>query len=154
MLLVDEHKSQILRREAGLEQRVSAYEERWALRAGAGDLGWMPVPGSRLPAPGLEFDLEAERLKPIGESKEMLFRQDFGWGHESNAEAGLEGHERATCGHNGFAGTDIALQQAAHGVPARHVFADFAEDFSLSASEVEPEAGEERPDEMVVPAAG
>ena len=57
----------------------------------------------------------------------MLRGEDFRGGHQRDLRAVLDGHQRGLHGHDGFAGTDIALQQAAHGLRAAHVGDDLPE---------------------------
>ena len=61
----------------------------------------------------------------------MLRGEDFGGRHQRGLGAVLDGDQRGLHGDDGFAGADIALQQAAHGLGAAHVGDDLAEDAFL-----------------------
>ncbi len=61
----------------------------------------------------------------------MLFGKDFSRRHYSHLRTGFDGGQRGQGGDNGFAATDIALQQAVHRVGLRHIAADFGNNFFL-----------------------
>ena len=61
----------------------------------------------------------------------VLRGEDFGGRHQRGLGAVFDGDQRGLHGDDGFAGADVALQQAAHGLGLAHVGDDFAEDAFL-----------------------
>ena len=64
---------------------------------------------------------DAEGLKPFAENTIMLLGQNLRRREYDDAETALDGSQRCAGGDGGFAGADVALQQPAHRVRARHV---------------------------------
>ena len=69
----------------------------------------------------------------------VLRGEDFGGRHQGDLVAVFDGDERGLHGDDGFAGADVALQQAAHGLGLAHVGDDFAEDAFLGGGGMEGE---------------
>ena len=69
----------------------------------------------------------------------MLRGEDFGGRHEGGLIAVFDGDERGFDGDYGFAGADVALQEASHGAWGAHVRDDFAEDAFLCGGRLEGE---------------
>jgi len=76
-------------------------------------------------------------LEQFARGEEMLRSKDFGRSHEGSLETVLDGHEHGLKGHDGFAGSDIALEEAAHGAGLAHVGDDFAKGTFLRGSGME-----------------
>ena len=57
----------------------------------------------------------------------MLARQDFGGRHEGGLPAGFDHLRRRNQRHHGFAGADVAMQQAQHALGLRQVGNDFGD---------------------------
>ena len=72
----------------------------------------------------------------------MLFGQDGGGGHDGGLRAGGVDHGGGQGGHDGFAGTNVALQQAVHGLAGFQVEADLGQGFFLGIREGEGQGGE------------
>ena len=129
----------------GVDARIPA-PRLWTLDFGLLDF-------RRLPAARLQFHGDAQRRQPVREVPEVLFRQDFGRGHERDVVAAFQRHQRAARRHDRLAGADVALQQPPHRVRAGQVLAQLAQDFGLRLGQLEAEPGEKGLDEMIVPAA-
>ena len=69
----------------------------------------------------------------------VLRGEDFGGGHQRRLEAVFDGDQRGLHGDDSFAGADIALEEAAHGLGAGHVGDDFGEHAFLRGGGVEGE---------------
>ena len=126
--------------------RVAPASDFWTLDFGL----WT---SRRLPAARPQFHGDAQRLQPVGEVPEVLFRQNFGRGHERDVVAAFQRHQRAARRHDRLAGADVALQQPPHRVRAGQVLAQLAQDFGLRLSQLKAEPGQKGLDEMVVAAA-
>ena len=164
VLLVNDHQAKVVRRKPGLDQRVRADGEgRVAAGCGCGcwirtlgltlDFGLWTLDFRRLPAARPQFHGDAQRLQPVREVLEVLFRQNFGRGHERDVVAAFQRHQRAARRHDRLAGADIALQQPSHRVRAGQVLAQLAQDFGLRRGQLKAEPGQKGLDEMVVAAA-
>ena|SRR5438093_12259865 len=86
-----------------------------------------PLAAYSFSAAGSNFDCDAKRWQPARKVQEMLFRQNFRWGHEGNIVIALQNHQCGAGGHHGFAGTNIALEQPAHWVLAAEILADLSQ---------------------------
>ena len=71
----------------------------------------------------------------------MLFGQDGGGSHDGGLRAGGVYHGGGQGSHDGFAGTNIALQQTVHGLARLQVGADLGQGFLLGSSEGEGQRG-------------
>ncbi len=63
---------------------------------------------------GEKADPDPERGEPVAEGGEMLFCQDLGGRHEGRIAARLHREQHRGRGHEGLAGTDIALEEPHH----------------------------------------
>src|SRR5215472_6303126 len=152
MLLIDNHQTKSLGLKARLNHRVRANEHRIACCVLRIPL-WRMV-AARLVGSGAELNIDVKRAKPIREVREVLFGQDFCWGHYRHIEATLERHEGAASSDDRFAGANISLKQPAHRMHTRHIRPKLPQDFSLRLRQSESQSREERFDQAVVAAAG
>ena len=65
--------------------------------------------------------LAAGAFEELARGEEMLGGEDLGGRHERGLVAVFHGDEHGLEGDDGFAGADVALQQAAHGTGLAHV---------------------------------
>ena len=80
----------------------------------------------------------------------VLTCQNLGRCHERALKAAFNGLDQCQQRDNRFAGTHVALNQAAHGQFALHVFGDDAENFFLVARQRERQRRQHRLDELAV----
>ncbi len=84
-----------------------------------------------------------ERLKQLARGEVMLGGKNFSGGHDCRLVAVFNGDEHGLQRNDGFAGANVALQQAAHGVGCAHVGDDLAKGALLGGSWME---GQDLPD--------
>lgn len=90
-------------------------------------------------AAGEECHGDAQRLEVFDGVGVELLGEDFGGGHEDALAAVLDNAQEGGEGHQGFAGADIALQEAQHGAGGGEVGIDFREGLLLAGGEGEGE---------------
>ena len=76
----------------------------------------------------------AERAQPLVQLAVMLFSQNLGRRHDRRLIAMFQCLGAGQCGNDGFAATDIPLQQALHGMAGSQIAADFIKNTLLRAS--------------------
>ena len=111
VLLVDDGQRQIFKKHLVLDHRVgadhqpgfAAFNFRQGLPALFGFL-----------AAGEPGGLDTQWLEPADQLSKMLLSEDFGRRHECALPAGVNAARCGQRGHHGFAGADVALQQAVH----------------------------------------
>ena len=155
VLFVNDNQSELFRRESLFQQRVRADVHSRAPDARPAK-GQRLLPGGRprFRCPGPQFHRDSQRLKPPAEVAPMLFGQDFCRRHQRHVATAFQRHQRRAGRHDGFAGADVALEQAAHGRRPGQVAADFAQHPRLGLSQVEFQRGQERLHQPVVAGAG
>ena len=78
----------------------------------------------------------------------VLGGEHFGGGHQNGLAAGFDGGEHCGGGDDGFAGADIALEQASHRFGAGEVVADVSEGVGLRDGQLEGQGAEEVVEEL------
>ena len=74
------------------------------------------LPGFAFKLSGQELDITATGGKPDAEVAKMLFGQQFGGGHYRYLKTTGQRSQGGNCRYDGFAGADITLHQAQHGL--------------------------------------
>ena len=125
MLLVDDREGEVLEFDMFLKDRVRADDDgKAAIGERAQDF-----------VARLAFDVAGQQRHRDGreflEHGEMLLGEDFGRRQQGGLRAGFDGAEHRQEGHQGFAGADIALQQAQHLVRGGEVGIDFGDRLEL-----------------------
>src|ERR1043166_714663 len=143
VLLIDNDQPEVLHLEAGFNERVRANEDGASRSLRALGRGFMRA--------SLQLHPHCKRREPVLERLKVLSRQHFGWGHERDVVATLQGHQGAAGGDDRFPGADIALQQPPHRCARTHVVTQFAQDARLRGGEAEPKPLQERLHEMILP---
>ena len=77
---------------------------------------------------------DTERIEPVVEIAEVLFRQQLGRRHDGHLTAAGDGLYGGSGRHHGFAGTDVALHQPHHGMRRRQIAQQLADHPLLTAS--------------------
>ena len=111
VLLINDDQAEVVRREAGLDQRVRANGQKCGVRSaerGVGRLAPFKVRRSMFdvrcfPIPGAQFHPNAQRPEPVAERLEMLFGENFGGRHERDVEPAFQRHQRRAGGYGCFA---------------------------------------------------
>ena len=132
VLLVDHHKRQCAEGDLFLHERMRADDEV--------DLASRNRRQQRAPCrcayPSAQQRHAVPRaLKDARDRPVVLFRQNFGGGHERDLSPALDGHHCRQQGYDGLARTDIPLQQALHRPRALLVGHDLAQGVALSGRE-------------------
>ena len=122
MLLVDDHQSELVELDSLLNECVRAdHQLRVALR----DVMTRQLLAAGFLRSGEQHDAIAGGFENAARRKIMLCRQNFRRRHQRDLVAVLDGDDRCLERDDGFAGADIALQQAAHGRCLGHVGGNF-----------------------------
>ncbi len=142
MLFVDDDEGEIAEGDGLGEKGMGADQNiRTAFRTGVGE---SVEDGSSLgggEGAGEEIDFDAAALEHAGDGGEMLLGEDFRGSHEGGLAFGGDGHEHGVEGDDGFARTDIALEEAVHGEGAGEVVGDLGDGLILIFGEGKGEAG-------------
>ena len=133
MLFVDNDDPELLKLHVIVEQGMGADNEcRLTLRNAFQALAALPA----FDRPGEEHHWQVERLQELLQGGEVLLGQNFRGSHESRLIAIGHGHEHGQKSHDGFATTDVALDETIHGVRPLHIVQDFEQHPMLRRSEV------------------
>ena len=122
MLFVHDRQRQFGEDDRLLKQRVGA--DRDLHRAAGQSLQRQP-PGLAGQSPGQPGHFDSQRFQPGSQVAVVLFRQQFGGGHQRRLGTVFHRPQRGGGGHHGLAGADIALQQPQHGPRLGQVGGDF-----------------------------
>ncbi len=124
MLLVDDDQAELVELHRLLNERVRANHQ---LRVALRDVVARLLLAARLLRAGEQNDAIAGGFQNAARRQVMLRGQNFRGRHERDLVAVLDGDDRSLEGDNGFAGADVALQQAAHGRGLGHVAGNLLE---------------------------
>ena len=100
------------------------------------------------------MEIQEKIRKVIEKNSVMLFGEDFRRRHQQCVVAALERAEDCNGGDDRFAGTDIALEQAAHGMFAAEIGFDLEWHRALSVGELKAQLFQEGCGQFAVTAAG
>ncbi len=138
VLFVDDGEGEAFELDRLGEERVGADEDvDLAGGEAAEDVG----AGGAGDGAGEHFESDARAREERGEGALVLLGEDFGRGHDGGLMAGGDGLEHGADRDGGFAGADVALEQAIHGCGAGEVAGDLADGLLLAAGEREGQAG-------------
>ena len=122
MLLVDDHQPKLVELDRLLDERVRADHQLCvALR----DVVARLLLAARFLRAGQQHDAIARALQDAPRRQVMLRCKNLRGRHQRDLVAVLDGDDRSLEGDDGFAGADIALQQATHGRGFHHVIGNF-----------------------------
>ena len=124
VLLVDDHQSEIVEGDAGLEERMGADEE---MDGAVGEAGEDRLALAALFAAGENGEADAGGLGQRRDGAGVLAHQKFGRRHDRRLTAGLDDIGRGDQRHHRLARADIALQQAQHALRRGEVRLDVGE---------------------------
>jgi hypothetical protein len=136
VLLVDNDEAEAVELDLFFDQRMGADDQ---LRLAAIDEAAVGALAIVVERAGEKHDTIAARraLEQFAGGEIMLRCENFSGRHECGLVAIFDGDQHGLERHDGFAGADIALQEAAHGVRLAHVGNDFAEGAFLCGCGVE-----------------
>ncbi len=141
MLLVDDDERELPELHALLEQRVRADDDGGAA---VGDGRERRGSSARRLRADQRGDLDAERLEPAVEAREMLLGEQLRRRHHGRLAARRRGDERGHRSHHRLAGADVALQQPVHRCAPTQVGDDLVERGSLRARQRKRQRGAKR----------
>ena len=139
MLLVDDRQGQVFKLHLVLNHRVRTDDQRCFT---TGNLRQRLAPLFGFLAACQPGGGDAQRLQPADQLAKVLLRQNLGRCHQRALPAGVHAFGGRQCGDHGFAGADIALQQAVHGDVAGQVERDFATNALLRSGQLEGDDGQ------------
>src|SRR5690625_1991657 len=112
VLLIDNNQPEPGEDHILLNYGVSSHRH---LRFAASQLFQLLASTPRAQASRQPTQLYTQRLPPGTEVVPMLLREDFSGGHDGHLKTTGDGAQGRQGGYQGFAGTNVALQQAQHG---------------------------------------
>ncbi len=143
VLLIDDDEAEIGELDFLLDESVRADDEVRLALSDAAARGALQIIVERA-----REERDAVLLRRAAEDfarGEIVLRgENFSGRHERGLVAVLDGDQHGLERNDGFAGADVALEQAAHGRGAAHVRGDFAESALLRGGGMEREHGAQR----------
>ena len=127
MLLVHDHHAQLGELDFLLDQGVGPNHQ---LGVALGDMAASFALAVVFHRAGEEHDAIARAFENAASRKVVLLREDFGRRHQRDLISVFHGDDGGFEGDDGFAGADVALQQAAHGKGLFHVGGNLLENAS------------------------
>src|ERR1035438_2754703 len=122
MLFVHDNQPQLVELDCLLDERMGAdHQLRVALR----DVMARLLLAAGLLRAGKQHNAVAGGLENAPSGEKMLRRQNFGGHHQCGLVAVLHRDDSSFQRYDGFAGSDIALQQTAHGSGLGHIVGNF-----------------------------
>ncbi|KAF4531144.1 hypothetical protein B566_EDAN019179, partial [Ephemera danica] len=138
VLLIHDRQPQAREDHIVLNHRMRAHGQRGFT---AGQLRQHLGPALALAAAGEPGHLQPQRLQPLHQFAEMLLGQNFGRRHQGALPAAVDGAGGRQRRHHRLARTDIALQQAVHGLGQGNVGANLFGHAGLGAGQGEGQHG-------------
>ena len=148
MLLVDHRQAQLGELHVLLDQGMRTHDKGAMARGGSSS--YAPALGCRLPA-DQKLDRESGKaLLEVGsELSQVLSGQDLGGRHDHGLQTGRMSHGDTCRRHGRFARTDVSIEQTIHRHCQPHVLERLPRRATLSARELEANAGLERVDDVL-----
>ena len=124
MLLVDDDQPEAAEVHLCLKQRMRTDNNRSTAAADC-------LQGRRarlaLQFPGMPDHGDTQRLQPVTETAEMLFRQQLGRRHQCHLVTGLHHAQCRAGSHYCFTGADVTLYQPRHRMRTRKILTDIVD---------------------------
>ena len=137
MLLVDDHEAEFFKCVAAfVKQRVCADDD---LRFPAAPLSFVEQRHHRvfIAGTGAQREVDAKRFEPAFEIQVVLLGKNLRRCHERGLVTGFHGEQHRGKSNDGFAGADIAVEQAVHRTRRGQIGANFRDRAVLRAGERE-----------------
>ena len=134
VLFVDDSQSETGELNAVFNQGVGADENVYLSGNEVGEQG---LPLFAFNNSGEQLGTHAAAGEHLADGDKMLLSEDFGGGHQAGLKSVVYGNEHRHEGDEGFARTNIALQEPVHLMTAVHVAAYLVHDAFLGSGEFE-----------------
>ena len=148
MLFVDHHEAEVLERDAFVKQRVRPDDDvRRVVVTTTRDARGPKIQQRQrsalfLARSGAKGDPHSQWLEPAAKNGVMLLGQYLRRGHKRGLKTGFDRQKHRRDRHDGFAGTDVALKQAIHGMFTRKIAPQFFDHAHLRIREIERQTAE------------